>query len=117
MTNQDPKQAEHTGKPHLPGGREAAPTPTPWDFDFTHGDARIYSREKTMTKWVASKKYGALSEDEDRANFAFIVRAVNSYDTMLSTLHAVIDGVSAATVDGTALLAKVKAAIAKAEGR
>ena len=94
-------------------------TPTPWTMmDFDHGTAIIYDKEQTVV----------IPKLTNKANAAFIVRAVNAHEEMLSALkemrtrYARLEGLYAEKAgitydcpNGTIKLAN--RAIAKAEGR
>lgn len=108
---------------------EANHTPTPWAYDYmyTH-DIITKSEHRLDILAVAScvlknHKGDECGEDEiNKANAAFIVRAVNAHDELTSVLHRVYTDLLANGEFNSSpwvreLRAEVLAALAKAENR
>lgn len=67
---------------------KAEHTPTPWDIDWSENYRRYQLRSKKgsfghFEGWAVD---GVTTEDEDRANAEFIVRAVNSHKALLEVV-------------------------------
>ena len=90
-------------------------TPTPWDTNgFLSNDGiRIYHRQDE----VAHLSDIGLDQDVLEAHAAFIIRAVNAHDDLLAALKEARNFVLATPFAAPTQLARIDAAIAKAEGR
>lgn len=106
-------------------------TPTPWthllgedgDVIAIVNDASTLSGRKTIVRPGTPGFDSSLTTEQNNANAAFIVRAVNNFDPMLATLKQVQYGLElrayaeSKNIGLKQDLEAVNAAIAKAEGK
>lgn len=105
-------------------------TPTPWKFSQTHAHTLTIRHADGGGEYVAEIRVGDTPELllTDEANARFIVRAVNAHDDLLEALRDLIEWQAVEHEDGcpeddtcscaaAPIIAKVNAAIAKAEGK
>lgn len=96
-------------------------TPTPWEFKEKDDEGRfviIGERDGLDVTFVADT-IGGLG-DAEKANAAFIVKAVNCHDELLAALvnlYALVRGECPSILENDHHDEMVRAAIAKAEGR
>ncbi len=117
MTNKDPKQAEHTGKPHLP-----AHTPTPWYIERGYS---VFGKTLKIPFFRHIASTGGIDNPAAVADAAFIVRAVNAHEELIGIVRFDAQlihekhnhpGKSFTTCDDPYCVTR-RNAIAKAEGR
>ena len=74
-------------------------TPTPWalfipdddDFDYDIIEITTHERDGLIPIAAISTDFADPIGGEQKANAAFIIRAVNSHDDLVAALHAVTD--------------------------
>lgn len=85
-------------------------TPTPWEVEtHNHIDNEVWHTilkgavditHNTQPHEIACDKYSALSQEENEANAAFIVRAVNNFYPMLEALKWCLAVIEEEVADG-----------------
>lgn len=97
---------------------EATHTPLPWRVE---GDVEIVAGINEKEVCIADIEGALDSGSTDRANAAFIVRAVNAHEEMLVLLKSIQEEFEAGRrlgmEPGSCFALQVRDAIAKAEGR
>lgn len=90
--------------------KQGAHTPTPWSvWDKT----KIYGPGEEILTEVNN---GNLGVEQDKANAAFIVRAVNSHERLIQACRHLLNDLEYRKLD-TAGMGYARRAIAQAEGR
>lgn len=96
---------------------EARHTPVPWRVGRSNGHFDIFTQAGEL---VAAMNIGHIA-GEEKANAAFIVRAVNVHDDLVAALEAMVAQLEwwpgEKNPEGFACMKQARAALAKAQNR